>query len=108
VRRGLLVGAEHDRLQRGVAGLDEVAVVAGLPAGRRVGWQAVGQRDHERVPPGAEPHHERADVEQHPVARRRLADQLGVGQRADGAEVGHVDLELHGAPPPAAYRDDRP
>ena len=66
VRALLLVDAEDHRLQRGVAGLDHVP----RPRGR-VGRQPVGQGDHERQAPGAQPPLQRADVQQHPVTGLR-------------------------------------
>ena len=58
----LLVGAEDHRLQRRVAGLDQVA-------GRRrdVSRQPVGQRGDQGVAARAEVPGEGADREQHPV-----------------------------------------
>ena len=97
MRRALLVRAEHAGLQRRVPRLDQVA---GLVTVRR---QPVGQRHHQRVPAGAQPHLERADVEQHPVAGLRAAGERGVGQRPDRRALdGHVDLDRARPLPPQA------
>ena len=76
----LLVDAEHHRLQRGVAGLDQVA-----GAVRRVGGQPVRHRHHERVAARAERAVERGGVEQDGVAGPGEPDQRGVGQGAGRA-----------------------
>ena len=51
---------EHHRLQRRVAGLDQVP-----RAGRQVGREPVGQRDDQRVPPVPSPRSSARGVEQH-------------------------------------------
>ena len=76
VRRALLVGAEHDRLQRGVPGLDQV------PGPGTVRRQAVRHRGHQRVPAGTQPQVERGRVEQHAVTGPGPPGQRRVGQRA--------------------------
>ena len=87
VRGVRFVDAGDDRLQWGVARLDQVAV---SPVGDVVvvGWQPVGQRHHERVSAGAQTQRQRADVEQHPVADDRGADERQVGQSGHLARVG--------------------
>ncbi|GAA1544517.1 hypothetical protein GCM10009741_54910 [Kribbella lupini] len=54
-----------------------------MTALRRVGGEAVGDRDDERVAAGAEAAVERADVEQHAVALLRLTDEVWIGQGLD-------------------------
>ncbi len=103
---GGLVDAEHDRLQRRVPGLDQVAGVPVRGAGR-VRGQAVGQRDHQGVTAGAQAQRQRAGVEQHPVADGRLADQVGVGQRAQWP-ARHLGGQFQGTAPPAAERGHQP
>jgi hypothetical protein len=95
VRRPLLVGAGHDRLQRRVAGLDQVAAGAG------VGRQAVGDRHHQGVAAGAEPEIERRGVQQDPVAGLGEPGQGGVGQRPYERPVHrHVKLDRARPLPP--------
>ncbi len=90
MRRALLVRAEHGRLQRRVAGLDQVT------RARRVVRQPVRNRDHERITAGAKPELERRGVEQHAVTWLRPAGQFGIrqstGRRAAGLLDQHVEL----------------
>jgi hypothetical protein len=99
VRRDLFVGCHRDHLQRGIAGLHDVA----RPG--RVGWQPVGDRDDEGVPAGAEVLRQGAGVEQHAVAGLGLADESGIGERVDRA-IAHQDPQFERAAPPPAQRLD--
>jgi hypothetical protein len=100
VRRVLLVRAEHGRLQRRVAGLDQVALLRGI------GRKPVGQRHDERVAPRTEAERERAHVQQHAVADVGLADERRVRKGAEGFVV-HEDVQLDRAAPPAAHPGHR-
>ena len=74
----LLVDAENHRLQRRVAGLDDV------PAGGL--WnrgQSVGDGDDHRHAARPETAVDRVGVHQHPVADDRFSDEVCVGQRCD-------------------------
>jgi hypothetical protein len=84
VRRVLLVGPEHRRLQRGVTSLDQMSWTV------RVRRQPIGNRDHHRVPAGAEPQRQRGGVEQHRVAGFWPPHQGRVGQRAAGERLGRA------------------
>jgi hypothetical protein len=93
VRGRLLVDAEQDRLQRRVAGLDQVARVAVGAGRRRIRGQPVRQGHHQRVATGAQAHHQSPDVQQDAVADFGRTGEGRVGQRPDGAFVGcHVDF----------------
>lgn len=89
----LLVHAGHDRLQRGVAGLDQVAPLpaawasrhlAGILSAAMIGGrrfrQAVGDGHDQGVPARAQTQGLRVRVQQHPVADLGFAHQRGVGQ----------------------------
>ena len=100
VRRALLVGAGHHGLQRGVAGLDQVA------GQLRVGRQAVRDGDDQGVSAGTEREIERRGIQQHPVAGQREPGQCRVGQRPHRRPV-HQYVKLDRAwplPPRAADR----
>ena len=75
--RLLLIDAEHERLQGGVAGLDEVA-----RARRGISGQVLRARHDERVAAGSESASESRDVEKHVVTHTGGSDHLGVRQRA--------------------------
>ena len=104
VRRTLLVGPGHHRLQRQIAGLDQVPGrlrrLCGDPAVR------VQHRDHQRVAAGAQAAVQGRDIEQHPVADGRGSHQVGVGQSRylGGGSTGVTprDSQLHGSAPLAA------
>ena len=101
VRRGaLLVDALHDRLQRRVARLDQVA---GPVA---VGRQPVRQGDDQRVPARPQPELERGHVEQHGVTDDRRADQRRVGERRHLRPVRQRRGHLERARPAAADPGD--
>lgn len=102
VRRALLVRARDHRLQRQVAGLDQVT--GGL---RRLGAdrpvRAEGG-DHEGVAAGAQPAVEGGDVQQDAVADLRSGHQVGVRERADaGAGVVAAHVQLDRSPPAATH-----
>ncbi len=59
--------------------------------------EAVGERDDERQPAGAQPAEQRGHVEQHPVARAGLADDRRVGEGAHALGVDALaPVEPHG------------
>ena len=103
VRRALLVGAGHHRLQRQVPRLDQVPGrlrrLGADPAAR------VEDRDHQRVAAGAQAAVQRRDVEQHPVAHRRSRREVGVRQRPHRRRgVGPGGGQLDGTGPVGAHR----